>query len=424
MSDRVVKLIFLLLSCSWLSWSEHVDRTDTTCASQPVLRRSPTASTDQTFEGSTTLLIDDAAINKIAIESIPDRIWDVRGGQIDSTSIPSGATSVESLVFDVKTDTTNGAVNIQPDDTVTDLESLSFSLIQPGDGSQTDPDGIPTRFLLMQKGHRDHAIHALKATQAWREHHNIDTILSRPHPNYDVYKAIFPVFLAGRDPTGHIIVVEQLGKINDELAKRKNISMDEVLFHFVFMVEYCWNVLDKPPHHNPSITPHTSSASAAQKDNNSVDGKHRSPGSMVTIFDCQGVTISSILGLGRAASENRKFLIKFVQTISDHYPLRSYKTLIVNAPNWVHGIYYNLVRPLLRESSREKIKLFHGGKEQLDALNELGLLIHGNENSSQADPSNMMSDALQSMARKSTMEQDFRNFVRLPFFYSCCLQKK
>lgn len=36
-------------------------------------------------------------------------------------------------------------------------DSLVFQACQPGDGSQTDPDGIPERFLRMQKGNREKA---------------------------------------------------------------------------------------------------------------------------------------------------------------------------------------------------------------------------------------------------------------------------
>jgi len=56
---------------------------------------------------------------------------------------------------------------------------LKYTLFQKGDGSEKDPDGIPTRYLLMHPGNREMSKKSLQATIKWRKAH---TFASPPHP--------------------------------------------------------------------------------------------------------------------------------------------------------------------------------------------------------------------------------------------------
>jgi hypothetical protein len=103
--------------------------------------------------------------------------------------------------------------------------TFEFSLFQPGDGSDEDINGIPTRFLLMHHGNRDLAHKAVLTTLQWRKEKDINTILKRPHPYYDIAKAVFPhYFLASRDTMGHIIFVQRPALLNLKLAATNNLS--------------------------------------------------------------------------------------------------------------------------------------------------------------------------------------------------------
>lgn len=53
--------------------------------------------------------------------------------------------------------------------------------------------------------------------------------------------------------------------------------------------------------------------------------------------------------------------------MSDNYPGRSYKTLVINAPKWFHALY-KIFKPLLRESTRQKIVILKAGEQQDTAL--------------------------------------------------------
>ena len=218
-----------------------------------------------------------------------------------------------------------------------DKDPLIFAASKPGDGSESDPDGLPTRFLKMQKGNRDKAKAAFDTTVQWRNDLEINSILSRPHPKYDICKRVFPAYIPGRDVSNNVIVIQRVGMIDFKLGKHNNITGDDLLMNYVYLVEYCWNILEPGP----------------------------PDGVMTTVMDLKNVHFSTFRD-----KEIRQFLKKFVKTMSDHYPSRSFKTLIINAPSWVN-MAYKLVKPLLRESTRQKITVMNGGANQDKSLIEL-----------------------------------------------------
>lgn len=220
---------------------------------------------------------------------------------------------------------------------VVEFNSLEFEAFKHGDGSESDPDGLPSRFIRMQKGDREKAKAAFITTVNWRKEHGVNTILARPHPAFDVCKRIFPVYIPGRDLSNNVIVIQRVGMIDFDLAKRNNVTGDDLLMHYVYVVEYCWNILEPGP----------------------------PDGVMTTVMDLKNVNFQTFRD-----AEIRKFLIKFVKTMSDHYPQRSHKTLIINAPSWVN-MAYKLVKPLLRESTKKKITLLNGGEKQDKTLIEI-----------------------------------------------------
>lgn len=208
-----------------------------------------------------------------------------------------------------------------------------FSLFQSGDGSESDPDGIPGRFLRMQKGNRQKAMVALQATLKFRQEHAVDTILSRPHPQFDVCKLVLPHYFAGRDPTNHVIFVQRPGQIQMQLAEMNNITTDDLLQHYIWTLEYCWNVLEPRPDQT-----------------------------MTSVIDLEGLSFGGV-------KQMFGFVKEFVNMMSLHYPQRSYKTLLINSPRWFHTLY-RMISPILRESTKSKIQILSGGHKQRDILQE------------------------------------------------------
>jgi hypothetical protein len=234
----------------------------------------------------------------------------------------------------------HGGEYLRFDDSCTAAAAASQQQVQetnpftfPITPSPTDPDGIPYRWMVMAKYNRQVALQAFRSTLAWREQHAVDTILWRPHVKFDQVKAIFPHFFTGRDIFGNVIFVQRPGLVQLDLKHKLNISNEEMYHHIIYVFEYCWNILE--PGQNSTMT---------------------------NVIDLSGLSFGMM---------HNNELISFVKDIvsisSHHYPTRSFKTFVVNAPRWF-GALFNLLKPLLRESTREKIEIYTGGKKQDEAL--------------------------------------------------------
>lgn len=276
-----------------------------------------------------------------------DCVKELRGGSQGTLHRPDKATS--SLLVEQVIEAENNTEAVKPTSTSTLHDNIPssnpyvFSLYQPGDGHEEDPDNIPHRFLSMQKDDRDTAKASLQATLDWRQENKVDSLLARPHPNYDICKAITLHSFLGRDTTGHVVFFQRPAIDSGEhltLAQKNVLNNNDLLLHYVYVLEYCWNVLDPP-------VPGTD---------------HRV---MTSIVDLTGLEFSilrhrELVGLVK----------QFLSMMSTHYPHRSYKTLILNAPSWF-GMLYKLLSPLLRESTKEKVQILTHGKHQVDVLREV-----------------------------------------------------
>jgi CRAL/TRIO domain len=264
-----------------------------------------------------------------------------------STYGPCGCASFEGFSIrggasessNVSAPSSNGIIN--------EKQPFHFSLYQPGDGSDDDPDRIPKRYLSMQKGNRPAAMAALNATLNWRQRDNIDTLLQRPHANFDIYKAVSAHFFLGRDATGHVALLQRPALDSGALLRLAKtnpcLNIQEMVLHYAYVLEYLWNVLDPP-------------------DPNNGDNNIRS---MTSIIDLTGLDLSIM-----RQRELLSFVKQFVRMTSTHYPQRSYKTLVVNAPSWFQQIY-RIISPLLRESTKEKILILRRSHHQVEVLREV-----------------------------------------------------
>lgn len=212
----------------------------------------------------------------------------------------------------------------------------AFSLFQENDGSESDPDGIPERYLRMQHYNRDHAKKALASTLKWRKEHDIDTILARPNAKFDTCKKVFPHFFCGHDETKHVILLQRPGLINLKLAHSNQITGDDLLYHYVYEMEYLWKILE--PDANATMT---------------------------SVIDLSGLNLSVL-----TKPELLNVVQKFCSTMDAHFPLRSHRTLLINAPRWFGGLF-KMISPLLRESTKQKISILSKGKKQQEVLKSL-----------------------------------------------------
>mmetsp|Transcript_30577 Transcript_30577/g.44975 ORF Transcript_30577/g.44975 Transcript_30577/m.44975 type:complete len:403 (-) Transcript_30577:43-1251(-) len=211
--------------------------------------------------------------------------------------------------------------------------NLTFTATSPDDGSAEDPDGIPARWFDMKKGDREGAKEAFETHLAWREEFNVDTMLERPHPKFDVCKQMAPHYFAGRDPHNNIIFVQRPAHVDFELMRMNNATIEDLLLHYVYVIQYCWNIMEPAP-----------------------------DAIMTNVLDMRGSSFRQM-----SNSEYIEFGKRFVSMMSANYPGRSYKTLIINAPTWIN-VLYKIFKPMLRESTRQKIIILKAGEEQDTAL--------------------------------------------------------
>lgn len=226
--------------------------------------------------------------------------------------------------------------------TATDDATYNFPLFPEQDSFASDPNApIPVRYLDAH-GKEDIARQATLDSLQWRQQYQIDTMLSRPHPNYDIAKRVLPHYFIGRSAvTNHVVFVQRPGLADLALAKHNDLVIQDMLLQYAYVFEYCWNVL------------HPHQTSATDKD-----------ALMIGILDMQGLN----LGILRKP-ELLSFVKEFVAMIDAQYPTRAYKTLMVNAPQWFSALY-KVVSPIMRETTKEKIVLYSAGKQQDAALEE------------------------------------------------------
>jgi hypothetical protein len=267
----------------------------------------------------------------------------IRGGRLGRSS-SSVAEEVEAqpeneTQTDAEIATATVVIEKTPEAEIIDYSSskYAFPLFQENDGSQTDPDGIPARYLKMQKDDREKAKKALEGTIKWREENDINTILARPHPKLDVCKKVFPHYFCGRDDTNHVILLQRPGLIDLPLAHANGLVGEDLLYHYIYEMEYLWQILEGP---TPDAT-------------------------MTSIIDLTGLNLSVL-----TKAELIHVVKLFCSTMDAHFPTRSHKTLLINSPRWF-GTIYKIISPLLRESTKKKITILSKGKKQDEALKEL-----------------------------------------------------
>merc|ERR1712232_1332012 len=86
---------------------------------------------------------------------------------------------------------------------------------------------------------------------------------------------------------------------------------------------------------------------------------------MTSILDLTGIDLSIL-----RKKEQIKLAARFISTMDAHFPQRSYRTLVINAPRAV-GTMYKIASPLLRESTKQRIQIYGKGEEQDEALRPL-----------------------------------------------------
>lgn len=188
------------------------------------------------------------------------------------------------------------------------------------------------RWVRAEKGNVASAMARYKVTMQWRRDNDIDGILDKPHPWFFVIKEIYPHYYHHTDREGHVWWYEAPGGVDMKRLKDLGVTAETMHFHFLYVTEYLWKHL-------------------APDDN----------ASCFSVINMDGVTMSNARG------EALDYTRKNAKLLGEHYPERSFRTLVINAPFWLHTIY-KLVAVMLDPVTRTKIFVLPASKSRAKIL--------------------------------------------------------
>eukprot|EP00923_Selenidium_pygospionis_P037556 GHVN01065832.1.p2 GENE.GHVN01065832.1~~GHVN01065832.1.p2 ORF type:complete len:339 (-),score=58.34 GHVN01065832.1:2431-3447(-) len=208
------------------------------------------------------------------------------------------------------------------DDCVSALDDLDL----PTDGT----DVIPKRFVDGCVGDMVEARRRWEITKRWRAVKNIDKVLEEPQRYFGFIKQNYPHSLHKMSKNGCYMYVEQPGQADFHNIWRHGVSLDDLAAHYTFVTEYIWRVLDP-----------------------------REDGMLFSVFDLKGVK------MGALAGNVLKLFKKCAGVMQAHYPERSYKMMVINAPWWFNSAF-SIVSPFIDPRTKKKIGVH--GKDYLKYL--------------------------------------------------------
>eukprot|EP00903_Cladosiphon_okamuranus_P009988 g9474.t1 len=200
------------------------------------------------------------------------------------------------------------------------------------DGYPKDME-IPIRYVKGMEGDVVEARRRWIATLQWREEQKVDGILDEASPYFDIIKRYYPHFYFKHAKNGSVVYYEIPGQISLTKLKENGLDMDALCRHYVYITEFLWMELDKNPE-----------------------------GKLFTCMDMKGTKLSMFAG------EVKEFLLRSAKMIGAHYPERSYKIFILNAP-WWFSVVWKFVTPFVHANTRAKVVVCGGNF--LEKMSEL-----------------------------------------------------
>lgn len=214
--------------------------------------------------------------------------------------------------------------------------SVSQTLPKPQSVSGNLADGypadleIPIRYIKGMGGDMQEARRRWIESLKWRESYKVDTMLDEPQLHFDAIKKYYPHFVSKRAKNGSLVYYEIPAETDLKKLKENGVDIDGLVRHYIYITEFIWQKLDT--------------------------GEESK---LLSIMDLRGVAMSQIAG------EVREFMTKSAKLIGAHYPERSLKIFILNAPWWFNMIW-KILCPLIHPNTRAKVIVC--GADYMDKL--------------------------------------------------------
>jgi len=208
--------------------------------------------------------------------------------------------------------------------------SIAKKNVSPlGASKKNAPGSIPFRFIRATKGDVAAAKIRWADTCTWREENSMDSCLSEPHPNLKLIKMYYPHYFHLRGKNNECCYYEQPPKMNLPELKKNGITIEKLIKHYAIGCEYMWTKIE-----------------------DSEEGKS------IYVIDLDGI------GFRDFAGEVVDFVKRASSFTGAHYPERSGTIFVINVPSWF-SVIWNVVKPMVDDVTKQKIKILRHGKEAL-----------------------------------------------------------
>jgi hypothetical protein len=264
-----------------------------------------------------------------------DAIWAVSA--VDDAAEPPSHSSPRRLFDGNET----GALTNESSDALDDSKEGGDASVSAGKkavhylGDEEDEEGlaaVPERYIRGCGGEYTEAKRRWDLTLQWRQENAVDSILSEPQPHFSTIKECYPHFFHGRsngkvsgkgsEDRSYVVYYEKLGELNLAKLKQKNVSVQHILRHFVFISEYLYTHIEP-------------------------DNQY---GKCISVLDVTGVGLSDLAG------DALEFLKENSKVTQSHYVERCQKIFVVNA-SYMFTFLWRMVQPLINENTRQKVSI-------------------------------------------------------------------
>jgi len=206
------------------------------------------------------------------------------------------------------------------------------------------PPIIPVAY---QNFYKSQAHEKWEESKIWRKDNKIYKIHDRPHRHFFKIKEAYSHCVHGYSKMGYPVVYEKPGSMKLKELFKEGGSVDDMLHHYTYFLEYMCNVLSQRPE-------------LQEARNNRPDSELKLDWGFVVVMDTTGFSLSILSG------SVLQYLQKAQKINNSHYPLTTTLALVVNSPFWLSSVFGKL-KPLLPKNA--KTNLF-GVSNSLEGLRE------------------------------------------------------
>ena len=237
-----------------------------------------------------------------------------------------------------------------------------------------------------------------KASCAWRDEADVTSVYCHPSSStsvlFDAIKRFSPHSFVSYDAAGNVVVLHRPGDLDLQRLKSLGISKEDLLRHYIFMMEYCLNVLDFA-----STRPINS---ASQQQQQQPKRHHpQGTGFMTTVVDASGMSFSKV-----SRPDSLSFFRSFAQIMSDNYPDRNSRLIMVNCPLWLERLFNLVFGRLMQKEARDRFLIFGSVDKPCDrraaAEADLGIDLKELLNHARAEADTNMDKAMREYAIRSS----------------------